>query len=148
MSKPNSTRQPAAPSARATIVRAVPGQAAPVAEQTSTVVPLTVSIGAAPANADEVLRYAALGISTHTRELDTFTEGTEGHTARSMASTIAAFNALEGTALTERQGWAFLQAVNMSRAANAARNGGFSSQHYQNAAAFAALGHEAADPNR
>lgn len=143
MSKPNNTRKVAAPRARTTIARAVPGQAAPVAEQTSTVIPLSVSVKAAPANADEVLRFAALGIETHSGTLDS--PSLEGGTpARSMAAAVAAFNALEGTTLTERQGWAFLQALNMSRAASTARSGDFNSQHYLNAAAFAALGHEAA----
>ncbi|CAN7362700.1 hypothetical protein LJR118_002145 [Acidovorax sp. LjRoot118] len=146
MTKASTTRKaPASRHGLASISNAAAAQAA--AAESSTVVPLNVTVKAAPANADEVLRYAALGIETQSGTLDSISlQG--GSPTRSMASAIAAFNALEGTALTERQGWALLQALNMARAANTARSGDFSSQHYMNAAAFAALGHEAADPSR
>jgi hypothetical protein len=63
---------------------------------------------------------------------------------RSMAATVAAFNAIEGTTLTERQGWAFMQTLKLVRAANTARNGRYNPDDYQDGAAYAALGAEAA----
>ena len=51
-----------------------------------------------------------------------------------------------GTALTERQGLAFLQTVHMTRAAATARNGlAPKASDFEAAAAYAALGREACD---
>jgi hypothetical protein len=61
-----------------------------------------------------------------------------------MAATVAAFNAIEGTSLTERQGWAFMQTLKLVRAANTSRNGRYNPDDYQDGAAYAALGAEAA----
>ena len=63
---------------------------------------------------------------------------------RSMAATVAAFNAIEGTALTERQGWAFMQVLKMVRGATTARNGLYNEDDALDGAAYAALGGEAA----
>ena len=63
---------------------------------------------------------------------------------RSMAATVAAFNAIEGTALTERQGWAFMQTLKMVRSATTARNGLYNADDALDGAAYAALGGEAA----
>lgn len=63
---------------------------------------------------------------------------------RSMAATVAAFNAIEGTALTERQGWAFMQVLKMVRGATTARNGLYNYDDALDGAAYAALGGEAA----
>lgn len=148
MSKPNNTRKVAAPRARTTIARAVPGQAAPVAASASD------SPGAAPqsnvfalpteAHAYEVLRLACRSIEIKTDSLDAKPGSGATYTGRSMAATVAAFNAVEGTSLTERQGWALLQLLSLTRSANAARNGNHTPSHLMNAAAFAALGQEAA----
>ena len=63
---------------------------------------------------------------------------------RSMAATVAAFNAIEGVQLTERQGWAFMQVLKMVRGATTARNGLYNADDALDGAAYAALGGEAA----
>ena len=78
------------------------------------------------------------------RGVERDTGGADQPQERSMAATVAAFNAIEGTSLTERQGWAFMQTLKLVRAANTARNGRFNPDDYQDGAAYAALGAEAA----
>lgn len=78
------------------------------------------------------------------RGVERDTGGADQPQERSMAATVAAFNAIEGTNLTERQGWAFMQTLKLVRAANTARNGRFNPDDYQDGAAYAALGAEAA----
>lgn len=63
---------------------------------------------------------------------------------RSMAATVAAFNAIEGAQLTERQGWAFMQVLKLVRGASTARNGLYNPDDALDGAAYAALGGEAA----
>ena len=63
---------------------------------------------------------------------------------RSMSAAVAAFNAIEGTSLTERQGWAFMQTLKLVRAASTARNGRYNVDDYLDGAAYAALGAECA----
>ena len=89
-----------------------------------------------------LLHSAAATILQRGKERDTSTTGQQQE--RSMAATVAAFNAIEGTALTERQGWAFMQTLKLVRAANTARNGRFNPDDYLDGAAYAALGGEAA----
>lgn len=86
----------------------------------------------------DMLRRAADIIDQRGKERDS--TGKE----RSMAATVAAFNALEGTNLTERQGWAFMQALKQARAASTARNGRYNPDDYLDGAAYAALGAESA----
>lgn len=90
----------------------------------------------------QMLQSAASTILQRGKERDTSTNGQAQE--RSMAATVAAFNAIEGTALTERQGWAFMQTLKLVRAANTARNGRFNADDYLDGAAYAALGAEAA----
>lgn len=90
-------------------------------------------------NPGDLLRMAADTIDQRGQERDNG-EGGE----RSMAATVAAFNAIEGTDLTERQGWAFMQALKMVRAASTARNGRYNQDDYVDGAAYAALGAECA----
>lgn len=78
------------------------------------------------------------------RGVERDTGGASQPQERSMAATVAAFNAIEGTNLDERQGWAFMQTLKLVRAANTARNGRFNPDDYQDGAAYAALGAEAA----
>ena len=78
------------------------------------------------------------------RGVERDTGGADQPQERSMAATVAAFNAIEGTNLDERQGWAFMQTLKLVRAANTARNGRFNPDDYQDGAAYAALGAEAA----
>lgn len=59
---------------------------------------------------------------------------------RSMKAAVAAFNALEGTNLTEVQGWRFMCVLKHARAAK----GSFSIDDYEDAAAYWALAAEAA----
>lgn len=87
----------------------------------------------------ELLHQAAETIEQRGQERDNG-EGQE----RSMAATVAAFNAIEGTSLTERQGWAFMQTLKLVRAASTARNGRYSPDDYVDGAAYAALGGECA----
>ncbi|MDP4074227.1 DUF6378 domain-containing protein [Acidovorax sp. A1169] len=143
MSKPNNTRKVAAPRARTTIARAVPGQAAPVAAAASNVTPLTAAIG--PLLAQGVLRNAAEVITQRGAQRDTATGQATAPQERSMAATVAAFNAIHKTTLTETQGWAFMQTLKMVRAATSARNGLFNTDDYTDGAAYAALAHEAAE---
>ena len=89
-----------------------------------------------------LLHSAASTIMQRGKERDTSTTGQQQE--RSMAATVAAFNAIEGTALTERQGWAFMQTLKLVRAASTARNGRFNPDDYLDGAAYAALGGEAA----
>ena len=89
-----------------------------------------------------LLRGAADTIAQRGQERDTSADGQQQE--RSMAACVAAFNALEGTQLTERQGWAFMQVLKMTRAAATARNGRYNADDYLDGAAYAALGGEAA----
>ncbi len=141
MSKPSNTRKPAAPRARTTIARAVPGQAAPVAAAPSNVTLLHTG----PVMAQEVLRRAAETITDRGAQRDTSTGTADAPQERSMAANVAAFNAIEGTNLTPRQGWAFMQTLKLTRAATSARNGVFNADDYVDGAAYAGLGHEAAE---
>lgn len=63
---------------------------------------------------------------------------------RSMARTVAAFNALYGTALTEVQGWQFMQILKLARAATGKPH----LDDYVDGAAYAALAGEAAFTTR
>lgn len=90
-----------------------------------------------------LLHSAAATILQRGQERDTSRGGQPQE--RSMAATVAAFNAIEGTSLTERQGWAFMQFLKLSRAANTARNGRYNADDYLDGAAYAALAAEAAE---
>src|SRR5450830_1053539 len=96
------------------------------------------------ASADSFLRTAAATIQDRGVHRDTSAEGAQQE--RSMAATMAAFNALEGTSLTERQGWAFMQVLKLARSAASARNGQFNRDDLVDGAAYAALAGESAVP--
>lgn len=96
------------------------------------------------ASADSFLRTAAATIQDRGVHRDTSAEGAQQE--RSMAATVAAFNALEGTSLTERQGWAFMQVLKLARSAASARNGQFNADDFVDGAAYAALAGESAAP--
>lgn len=101
----------------------------------------------APQAAPQPYPVTLLSDAAHTilqRGVERDTGGADQPQERSMAATVAAFNAIEGTNLTERQGWAFMQTLKLVRAANTARNGRFNPDDYQDGAAYAALGAEAA----
>lgn len=93
--------------------------------------------------ADEILHAAVDVIAARGVQRDS-RAGTGQPQERSMAATVAAFNAIEGTALTERQGWAFMQILKMVRGATTARNGLHNVDDALDGAAYAALGGEAA----
>lgn len=97
----------------------------------------TATAGSASSMAQELLLNAAQVIGQRGQERDTGQE-------RSMAAAVEAFNAIEGTALSERQGWAFMQTLKLVRAASTARNGRYNPDDYLDGAAYAALGAEAA----
>lgn len=93
----------------------------------------------------DLLRIAADTIANRGRMRDTNAGQGEAPAERSMAATVAAFNALEGTTLTESQGWRFMQVLKLARAAASARNGVHNPDDYVDGAAYAALGNEAAE---
>lgn len=84
-------------------------------------------------NAVAILSEASRCISNRAAERDTESE-------RSMAATVAAFNAMFGTSLTEVQGWQFMELLKMSRS----RGGAFRLDDFVDGAAYAALAGEAA----
>lgn len=124
---------------RTTIAKALPTQAGPVAAANVT------QLRTGPKLAQEVLREAAAVITERGTQRDTGISATSVPQERSMAATVAAFNAIEGTDLTPRQGWAFMQTLKLVRGATSARNGIFNPDDYTDGAAYAALGHEAAE---
>ena len=63
---------------------------------------------------------------------------------RSMAKTVAAFNALTGHQLAEEQGWLFMETLKMARS----QQGQFKRDNYEDAVAYAALRGEAAEKER
>lgn len=63
---------------------------------------------------------------------------------RSMAACVTAFNALEGTNLTERQGWAFMRVLKMARSAASSQNGMYHEDDYIDSAGYTELEAEAA----
>ncbi|WP_343593429.1 hypothetical protein, partial [Paracidovorax wautersii] len=96
-----------------------------------------------PVTAHDVLTAASDTIRQRGQQRDS-SAGTGAPQERSMAATVAAFNAIEGTTLTERQGWAFMQTLKLVRAAASDRNGMFNPDDSLDGAAYAALGGEAA----
>ena len=92
-----------------------------------------------PPKAHDILQEAGRTITQRGAQRDSG-QGQE----RSMAATVAAFNAIEGLQLTERQGWAFMQILKMVRGASTARNGLYNADDALDGAAYAALGGEAA----
>lgn len=63
---------------------------------------------------------------------------------RSMASTVAAFNALTGHRLSEEQGWIFMVLLKTART----QQGGFRPDNYEDGAAYFALAGECASFER
>lgn len=82
----------------------------------------------------EILRQAAREIEERAAQRDC----PDGE--RSMARTVALFNALTGSSLNELDGWQFMQCLKMARA----RAGRFVLDDYIDCAAYAALAAEAA----
>lgn len=88
-----------------------------------------------PPGAPTILLLAAahIGARAATRDLP------QGE--RSMARTVAAFNALTGHTLSERDGWMFMAQLKAARALAGAHN----PDDYQDGAAYFALAGESAD---
>lgn len=86
-------------------------------------------------SAPAILLEAERTIVNRAKERDSESE-------RSMASTVAAFNAMYGTNLTEVHGWLFMVLLKMSRS----KQGEFKLDDYVDMAAYAALAGEAAMP--
>ena len=63
---------------------------------------------------------------------------------RSMAATVGAFNAINGTALTEEQGWMFMELLKIVRSVQ----GDYKADNYEDAVAYAALRGECASGTR
>lgn len=87
------------------------------------------------ANAPEILRTAADAIAERARLRDC----PDGE--RSMARTVAAFNAITGRDLTEVEGWHFMELLKLARATA----GGHHLDDHADRAAYAALAGEAAE---
>lgn len=62
---------------------------------------------------------------------------------RSMANTVAMFNALTGSSLTTEQGWKFMVCLKLTRS----EQGGFRADNYEDGAAYFALACEEASAN-
>ncbi len=63
---------------------------------------------------------------------------------RSMTATVGAFNAINGTSLTEEQGWMFMELLKIVRSIQ----GNYKADNYEDAVAYAALRGECASANR
>lgn len=74
----------------------------------------------------------------HMKDRAALRDSPEGE--RSMGRTVAAFNAMFGTDLTEVQGWQFMELLKMSRSTQ----GEFHADDHEDGAAFAGLAGEAA----
>lgn len=74
----------------------------------------------------------------HMKDRAALRDSPEGE--RSMGRTVAAFNAMFGTNLTEVQGWQFMELLKMSRSTQ----GDFHADDHEDGAAFAGLAGEAA----
>lgn len=74
----------------------------------------------------------------HMRERANTYDSPEGE--RSMAKTVAMFNEFAGTAITEEQGWRFMEILKMVRSSQ----GDFKADNYEDGAAYCALAGEAA----
>lgn len=85
-------------------------------------------------NAADILRAAAGHIDQRAQLRDT----PAGE--RSMARTVAAFNALTGASISERDGWLFMVLLKSARATA----GGHNPDDYEDMAAYAALAGECA----
>jgi len=96
-------------------------------------------------HAPEVLRIAAETIISRGAMRDTTLGDHRAPAERNMAATVAAFNALEGTSLSEVQGWRFMATLKLARAACSERNDMFNADDYVDGAAYNALAHEAAE---
>ena len=87
--------------------------------------------------ANEILRNGAQHIEDRASSRDT----EDGE--RSMKRCVEAFNALEGTTLTEAQGWRFMVVLKQARATA----GKFNIDDYEDMAAYAALAAECESAN-
>ena len=85
-------------------------------------------------NADDFLKS---GIN-HMRERAVTYDAPNGE--RSMGKAVAMFNEFAGTALTEEQGWRFMEILKMVRSSQ----GEFKADNYEDGAAYCALAGEAA----
>lgn len=86
--------------------------------------------------AHDILTTAAKSIDDRAAERDQAATG-----ERSMTRTVAAFNALTGHSISERDGWLFMGVLKFARATGGAHR----LDDYIDAAAYAALAGECAD---
>lgn len=88
-----------------------------------------------PRTAGDILRHAAALIDDRGQQRD------KPAGERSMAATVTAFNALFGHALTETQGWQFMQLLKIARSAA----GSYQPDDHDDGVAYAALAAESAE---
>ena len=86
-------------------------------------------------DAQVILNRAAEHINQRATDYDC-----PGKGERSMAKTVAMFNELAGTRITETQGWQFMQILKMVRSSQ----GNFKADNFEDGAAYAALAGECA----
>lgn len=91
---------------------------------------------AAPVEAPDVLARAAALLAKRGAQYDAQCGATRAGRERSMARTVAAFNALHGTSLTVAQGWSFMLLLKLVRLFCAP---GFHCDSAEDATAYAAL---------
>ena len=96
--------------------------------------PLTIDVSEQPIKAHEFLERGA----QHMRDRAVQRDTSDGE--RSMRRAVEAFNAQEGTNLTEAQGWRFMIQLKYARAVN----GVFVADDYEDMAAYAGLAGESA----
>mgnify|MGYP000657523540 CR=1 FL=1 len=89
-------------------------------------------------NASDILTQAAAEMANRAATYDK----PEGE--RSMAATVAAFNAVTGHTLNEQQGWQFMELLKIVRS----NQGGYRADSFIDGAAYAALAGEAANRDR
>ena len=93
-----------------------------------------VTCAPAPNSVADLLQRAGVLIGQRGKSRD------DSGNERSMARTVAAFNAMTGHSLTEEEGWLFMRYLKDSRA----RKGEFNRDDYEDGIAYAALQAEAA----
>jgi hypothetical protein len=94
--------------------------------------------GSEEMNAKEFLDKAA----THMQDRASTYDKPQGE--RSMTTTVGAFNAINGTRMTEEQGWMFMELLKIVRS----MQGEYKADNYEDAVAYAALRGECASAHR
>ncbi|QZI93291.1 hypothetical protein SIPHO075v1_p0068 [Vibrio phage PS65A.1] len=114
------------------VVRAEPAQVQPTPDQLVTAARFDTAADRIPAH-----EFLEKGVG-HMKDRASQRDAEDGE--RSMKRCVEAFNALEGTNLTETQGWKFMVMLKMARSVS----GDFTADDYEDMAAYAGLAGESA----